>query len=180
MTGLSRVIDPQQLLVSPFFRELCEDDDLALLASGAERVTMPAGYVLMSAGDFGSAMFVLVDGRVRVSVEDEGHHRSKEVAHLGRGDLVGEMALMTGDRRRATVTTETDVTALRISKTAFEALLAQSASVSARLEGLLARRTAELDKVVAELAAEPQSLAERVAQAVGRIGRPRKEEDADS
>ncbi len=165
------MIDPHQLLISPFFRELCEEEELSILASGAELFTVPAGYVLMSAGDFGAAMFVLVEGTVRVSVDDEGHHHSKEVAHLGRGDLVGEMALMTGDRRRATVTTETDVTAIRITKTAFEGLLAHSPRVSARLEGLLARRSAELDKAVADLAAEPQSLGERVASAVGKIAR---------
>ena len=147
-----------------------------MLAAGAERQTVPAGYVLMSAGDFGSAMFVLIEGRVAVTVDAEEHHRTKEVAHLGPGDLVGEMALMTGDRRRATVTAETDVTAIRITKTAFEGLLAHSPTVSSRLEGLLARRSAELDEAVAELA-EPQSLGERVASAVSRIAKLRRGED---
>jgi CRP-like cAMP-binding protein len=169
------VIDPQHLLVSPFFRELCEEDELSILAGGAELLTVPAGYVLMSAGDFGAAMYVIVDGRLRVSVDDAGRHRRKEVAHLGRGDLVGEMALMTGDRRRATVTAETEVTVIRVTKTAFESLLARSPKVSAKLDGLLTRRTQELDQAVAALA-EPQSLGERVASAVSRIARRRPNE----
>lgn len=169
------MIDQNLLLVSPFFRELCEDHELSILAGGAELLTVPAGYLLMSAGDFGSAMYVIVDGKVRVSVDDEGHHRSREVAHLGRGDLVGEMALLTGDRRRATVTAETELTVIRVTKTAFEALLATSPKVSARLDGLLARRTQELDQAVAQLA-EPQSLSERVASAVSRIARRRSTE----
>jgi CRP-like cAMP-binding protein len=162
------VIDPNKLRISPFFRELCEDHELVTLASGAELLTVPEGYVLMTAGDFGSAMFVVVEGTLAVRVESLGGHRSKDVAHIGPGDLVGEMALMTGDRRRATVTTETPVTAIRITKTAFEALLAQSPAVADRLEGLLARRAAELDTAEAELA-QPQSLGERVASAVSRL-----------
>ena len=83
----------------------------------AERMDLtfiPAGTVVIRQGDPADALFVVVNGLLRVSVRrDEGEVM---VAEVGRGDLVGEMALLTNDPRSATVTTTRDSYLLRFSK----------------------------------------------------------------
>jgi CRP-like cAMP-binding protein len=90
-------------------------------------------------------MFVLVDGKVTVSV----HLRAGEerVATLGAGNIVGEMSLLTGARRSATVTATRPVSALEIAKPALEELLTGSPGLIARFAEMVEQRQAEIDNI---------------------------------
>src|SRR5712691_11412571 len=110
------MIDAREVFARiPFFAEVLSPADLDGLAAKARECLFPPGAVLMQEEDFGSSMFALVEGEVSVSVDD-GYGRSDHVATLSAGDIVGEMSLMTGARRSATVTAVTSVTALEITK----------------------------------------------------------------
>jgi CRP-like cAMP-binding protein len=77
-----------------------------LLASRMEEVTLPAGESLARPGDFGWAMYTIVEGSVDVSAAD-----GTPIATLGPGDVFGEVALLRAGRRMATVVTRTPLRA---------------------------------------------------------------------
>jgi CRP/FNR family cyclic AMP-dependent transcriptional regulator len=90
----------------------CSRDDVTALVDAGGPFTLPAGWPLAEQGIPADAVYVLTDGEARVFYVRE------QVATLGPGDIVGEMALLGGGQRRATVTTATRVGGLRIENTA--------------------------------------------------------------
>jgi CRP/FNR family transcriptional regulator, cyclic AMP receptor protein len=146
-------IDAHAVLAAiPLFAETLNARQLDHLAAQCEPAFFPAGTFIISEGDFGDSMFAIVDGEVTVSLHDE---RGEEhgVALLKPGDIVGEMSLLTGMRRRATVMAKTDVTALEITKPALEEMFARAPDLIDRFGVVLAKREAELDQVAADAAA---------------------------
>lgn len=137
----------------PLFAEVLDEALLHALAAKSRAVTFTPGMTLMAEGDFGSTMFAIAVGDVSVTATGrKGDER--EVAGLGPGDIVGEMSLMTGQRRTATVTAETDVQAIEISKVALEDVLMRAPELIDQFGAVLARRQAERDRAVADSAAE--------------------------
>jgi CRP/FNR family transcriptional regulator, cyclic AMP receptor protein len=100
-----------QLVTYPTFAK-CDRDDIAALVDAGGPFTLPAGWPLVEQGIPADAVYVLTEGEARVFYVRE------QVATLGPGDIVGEMALLGGGQRRATVTTATRVTGLRVENTA--------------------------------------------------------------
>lgn len=84
-------------------------------------ISIPRGETLFRDGDPEDGMFLLVYGRVRV-VKHENRHSKRVVAELGRGEIVGEMALFTGSPRTATVYAIRDTELVKFTKSAFEKL----------------------------------------------------------
>ena len=93
----------------------------------------------------GDSMFVIVSGEVDVSVGDDAGGGARRLALLGPGEIVGEMSLMTGARRSATVTAVTAVTTLEVTKAAIEPILNAAPALVERFAAMLERRQAELD-----------------------------------
>jgi CRP-like cAMP-binding protein len=124
-------------------------DQLDALAAQCAPVFFPAGAVVMRQGDFGASMFGIVEGVVSVSFTDQ-LDRETELTQLRAGNVVGEMALLTGDPRTATVRALTDVSALEITKPALEQAFVDSPDLVERLAEVLAFRKAMLDKVAAD------------------------------
>lgn len=77
------------------------------------RVDLPGGSVLFEAGDEGDSLYVIARGRLRVQVGDGD---GAIVHELGPDQTVGEMALLTGDRRHGTVTAIRDSVLYRLSQ----------------------------------------------------------------
>jgi CRP-like cAMP-binding protein len=89
-----------------------------------ERLT--AGTVLFREGDRATGCYIVLDGRVRVSL-DRGP-RPKQLAMLGRGELIGQMALLDGSRRSATCTAAEASTVLKLDREEFDMLFRSGAS----------------------------------------------------
>jgi predicted acylesterase/phospholipase RssA/CRP-like cAMP-binding protein len=87
-----------------------------------EILTLASGDALFRQGDPGDALFVILSGRVRILVET-GDGRMVRVAELGRGETVGEMAVISGEARSATVVAIRDSHLARLSRERFERLL---------------------------------------------------------
>jgi small-conductance mechanosensitive channel len=110
------------------------------------RLCRPAEFVrganLMVQGDSAASMFIILEGAARVSVLGQNND-PREVAVLATGDVVGEMSLMTGAPRNATVTALTRVRVLEITKEPIEALLKKSPELLQRFGHVLAKREEE-------------------------------------
>jgi CRP-like cAMP-binding protein len=144
------MVDPGEVLATvPLLSEVLDPVQLDRLGAKCHVVIFPARSLLMTEGDFGTSMFALVEGSVAVTLGDR-RGREHGVAELGAGDIVGEMSLMTGARRSATVTAVTDVVALEITKVALEEILARAPDLIDSFGAVLARRQAELSRAAAD------------------------------
>jgi len=95
--------------------------------------------VLFRQGDAGDSLFIIVRGLVQV-IRGHGEEGEQEIAVMGHGQCVGEMALLSGDARSATVKAATELTALRLAKEDFDELLLKHPSLSVHFAALLASR----------------------------------------
>jgi len=73
------------------------DDELANVAAHFTEVHVRSGDALTHEDEYGATFYIVLDGQVRVKIHDEA------VVDLGPGDHFGEVALVTGERRNATV-----------------------------------------------------------------------------
>jgi CRP/FNR family cyclic AMP-dependent transcriptional regulator len=129
----------EMLRAVPLFASM-RPKDLESLGRLADTIDLPAGKTLMRQGDHGGEMFVISSGSV--AVEREG----RRVATLGRGETVGEMALLSEAPRRATVTTLEATTVFAIQHREFHTLMNDSAELRNCIFENLAKRVLELDQ----------------------------------
>jgi CRP-like cAMP-binding protein/ribonuclease BN (tRNA processing enzyme) len=101
------------------------------------------GEVIIREGDIGDRFYIIVDGKVDVTLKDE----PVKVATLGKGDCFGEMALLTQRRRTATVTAASIVQLFSFTEDTLQELLQKAPSVSYHLGILAKRRTMELSQI---------------------------------
>jgi CRP-like cAMP-binding protein len=87
---------------------------------------LKAGEVLFRAGDAGDALYIVAHGKVEVltDVAPEGKASGSAIAVLGEGNAFGEMSLLSGGPRTATIRAVEDTDLLRIGKQDFERLVA--------------------------------------------------------
>ena len=97
--------------------------ELETVARLADEIDIPAGKVLMRQGEIGREMFVIASGSV--VVERDG----LEVARVGPGDVVGEVALLSEGPRTATATAAEPTTAFVLAHREFHSLMDMSAEV---------------------------------------------------
>jgi len=118
-------------------------EETGMLAQAAVRHVFAPGEAVIRAGDEGSSMFVVHNGRVQVQINENG--RPRPVATLNEGDFFGEMALFTGEPRTANVVALEETEVLEIGHAAMKRLfdtnpdLVESLSfiISERREGLV-------------------------------------------
>lgn len=125
-----------------FFNVVLSAEELDQVAAAARPVNFKRGEVLLRQRDLGTIMYVLVSGTVTVSVHAPGG--DDVVATLEPGEVVGEMAVITGERRSATVTAKRKVTAVEIDKDALAPLLAAAPKLAERFAAMIEQRHAEL------------------------------------
>ncbi|HVH53128.1 MAG TPA: cyclic nucleotide-binding domain-containing protein [Actinomycetota bacterium] len=112
---------------------------LGRVAALTEEITYNAGRVIVEKDTPGRAFYVIVDGMARV-VKGQIVTARRE-AELGPGDFFGELALLDGERRAATVIATTDLTTIRIERTDFRRLLREEPELALKLLEGMARRT---------------------------------------
>ena len=112
-----------------------------------EPALFPAGKVIMSAGAAGAFMYVVLDGRVAISVG------TRIVERVGSGGMFGEMALVDRSARAATATAETDCSLLAINRTDFLDLVRAKPAFGASLLKSIALRMQQLALQVAQMPA---------------------------
>jgi MFS family permease len=113
--------------------------ELEGLARALVPVEFEDGATVMTEGEPGDRFYAIADGRVRVS------KGGQEVATLGRGDGVGEIALIEDVPRTATVVALTDVSLYSLEKEPFVLALTGHAPAARAADDLVAQRLAELE-----------------------------------
>jgi CPA1 family monovalent cation:H+ antiporter len=112
----------------------CSSRELQVIARLVDETLVPAGTVLTRQHTPGHECFVIVEGAAVVRIG------GAEVAELGPGDIVGEMALLESEPRTATVVTTTRSRLLVMTRRTFTAVLDSSPHVARRVMRTLARR----------------------------------------
>ena len=113
------------------------------IALDAPAAVYGAGEMIVRQGDAGQSMFVLLDGEVRVVLEP----KRNEVARIQRGGYFGEMSLLTGDPRSATVLAEGDVTVVEIGAELFRRVIAAHPEAIEKIGMAVLVRRGELDQI---------------------------------
>lgn len=116
-----------------FFRALPPGEAQALVPY-VEELRFAAGAEIFHKGDQGDALYLITDGEARVLDGDE------ELARLGAGAVFGEMALLTGEARNATVVATGELRAYRLARNDFNHLLAHSPKLTEAVQRLVAER----------------------------------------
>lgn len=121
-------------------------DALEALAQVAKIRTYSAGELVVRQGDTGTELFLVKRGEVVVMLEREGaaHH---QLARLGPGRVFGEVALMTGERRTATIEALRETTLLVIDEADFREVMQRSPELKLRISELLSERQAQLASI---------------------------------
>lgn len=125
-----------------FFGSVLDSDALDALALSAKPVQFARGDRLMREGELGQSLFIVAEGSVGVAIHERGGDR--QVAKLGPGDIVGEMSLLTGARRSATVTALGKVAAFEITKQGLEPILANSPALVQKFAAMMEQRLGEI------------------------------------
>ena len=112
--------------------------NLARLTPNFEQLHVKSGEIVLRHGDTWDALYIIIEGIVRVFLPPGG--KTREIACMGPGDCFGEMALLTGEPGSADIEATTDLTLLRLSKECFDKLIRKHQSLGVNLAGLLASR----------------------------------------
>ena len=138
----------------PLF-ENCAERDLGEIAAIMVEATRPAGSYLTRQGRDGGLMFVLVEGEAEVIAGDEtarpgadqtdGTAAGRVIGRLRPGDVVGELSLIDGKARSASVRALSDVTVLEIVSDDFRELVDRSPGFVLSLLKALSLRVRDMD-----------------------------------
>jgi CRP-like cAMP-binding protein len=118
----------------------CTDEELRRIADISRIVETPVGTVVTQMGTPGDSFFFLIDGRVSVQTPvGPGEPMTP-------GDFFGEMSLLDGEPRSATVTAITDLRMLVVDRTHFWRLLNETPDLVRRILVVLSRRVRRLER----------------------------------
>ena len=115
----------------------CSKKELQSVAGLCTPLSLEEGFVLTTEGTPGLQCFVIVDGTARVTIG------GRKVGDIGPGECVGEMALLDGGPRSATVTAESPMNVYALSVSEFRSLLKVSPTILGKIATSLARRLRE-------------------------------------
>lgn len=127
--------------VVPLFAPLSEDEKQEL-ARGLKYAPFAHGEVVTRQGDEGHWLYLLEDGVASVRLSDGLAER--EVAKMSGGSFFGEMSLLTGEPRSATVIAETDVECFRLDKATFQRVIEKRPELMKEVAARLAERRENL------------------------------------
>jgi CRP/FNR family transcriptional regulator, cyclic AMP receptor protein len=126
-------MNADRLRTIPLFEGL-SSKEREQIARWADEVDVPAGKHLLDQGRFAYEFFVIEDGTAEVR---QDRH---PIATLGPGDVVGEIALLEGSVRSATIETLTRVRAIVMDPRAFASMMSGVPKVAERIRGIARQR----------------------------------------
>ncbi|MEQ8824319.1 MAG: Crp/Fnr family transcriptional regulator [Filomicrobium sp.] len=131
-----------------------DEESCAAIAKEMRPVSFSNGQVIFARGDEGKDVYLVADGRVRLSVlTAEG--RELSFAHAEAGSLFGEIAMIDGGLRTADATAATKVAAYSLSRSAFQRVLESHSTVAESMLKFLCQRLREADQQLEAIALCP-------------------------
>jgi CRP/FNR family transcriptional regulator, cyclic AMP receptor protein len=122
--------------------ESCSKRQLRAISRIAAVLETPAGQVLARVGEPGDHFFFIIDGAARAEVPPQSHHR------VGPGEFFGEMSLLDGGPRSATVVADTPIRLLVVHRRDFWKLLKEAPGLTEQILVTLSRRVRRIEKAV--------------------------------
>jgi len=104
----------------------CSNKELTTIARAVKDIDHPAGTVIAREGDPGIGLFIIAEGTTDVTIG--GRRKAK----LGPGDFFGEIALLDGGPRTATVTATSDVKLLGLTEWVFRGLMIEHPAIAVK------------------------------------------------
>lgn len=136
--GLTATVRPNRLRAIPLFAELA-DEALIDLAAAFDSEPFDPGDVVFKEGEPGASFYVVARGAVDV-ISGLGGEDERIIAQLGDGDFFGEMAILSHQRRNASVRSRGRSTLLRLDRRSFQSFLATSPESRRIVEAVAAQR----------------------------------------
>ena len=134
----------QTLAQVPLFKDLAPRE-LQLVGANCREREYAAGDVLLRQGETGVGLFVITEGRVRVTQHRDGG-QEYELALLGKGDVVGEMSLLDDLPRSATATALESTKALVLPVWDFRAVVREAPEIGIKLLAVMSRRLRQAEQ----------------------------------
>jgi NTE family protein len=128
----------RQLSSVPLLSAL-DESALSAFEAQLDSLSLPGGGILFREGEVGTALYIVAAGSLGVAVRGEDGH-DVLVARVQAGETVGEMALLDGGLRSATVFAPRDTELLRLERRSYERLIQQHPRSMLPLMSLLVRR----------------------------------------
>ncbi|MEK6753657.1 MAG: cyclic nucleotide-binding domain-containing protein [Chloroflexota bacterium] len=122
------------------------DDELQEMASLTQICTYPPGHILCHEGAYEDTFYIIAEGNAAISKKISAEDGERILRIAGKGDLIGEMALIQNVPRSATVRTTTDCTLLEMDKEDFETMLSRSPSMAINIIRITLDRMRENDQ----------------------------------
>jgi signal transduction histidine kinase len=138
-------MNPADLRTFPLFGGL-SDEALERIVEGATPLELAPGEVLVDEGALGDCVYLLLSGQVDVS--KRSGERDLVIATRGPGEIIGELAVIQGGYRAATVRATQPTRALRISGALFEETLLPSPGVAPRLLKIALQRLRNMEQML--------------------------------
>jgi CRP-like cAMP-binding protein len=142
------VVDQElkELQASTLFSSF-EREALVEILTSTELRSFDEGDIIVTEGEEGSSLFLIVGGTVKVFTRtDDGSN--VPLAELGPGDFFGEVSLLTGKPRTATITAGTEVTAIELDRASVDRIAAGHPEVRKVLEDFYKRRAQDTVEAV--------------------------------
>lgn len=121
-------------------------EHLRMLARLAATRTFTQGKKIIQQGEPGAGLFVILDGTVEVTVKPDATSPEIKITTLSRGDFFGEMALIDGYPRSATITALTDTRVVELGRWVFLDAMRREPAIGVALVPILTRRIRELEQ----------------------------------
>ena len=136
----------KELQASALFSSF-EREALVEIITSTELRSYDQGDIIVTEGEAGSSLFLVVGGTVKVftRIEDGGN---MPLAELGPGDFFGEVSLLTGRPRTATITASTEVTAIELDRVSLDRIAEGHPEVGKVLEDFYERRAKDTVEAV--------------------------------
>ena len=138
---------PEEILSwEPFLKRIpllagLSSSEISRVASRMQLLSLPKGSTLYSQGDEGDALYIIASGQARKIAHDQGGETV--IGFLGRGDTLGEIGLLTGERRTSTARLDTTCEFLKLLRKDFEEVLRENPSILLHLSRTISRRLVE-------------------------------------
>lgn len=133
---MSKTSYHKYLRAVPLFSDV-DEHHLDVIGSAVTELTVAAGDILMRAGSTSREMVIVLDGELSVKLGDT------EIATIETGGFAGEMGLLAGRPRNATVAAKTDTRILHIDSRSFDNVLHEAPQIAVKMLPVVAKRVVE-------------------------------------
>jgi small-conductance mechanosensitive channel/CRP-like cAMP-binding protein len=146
------------------------EDELNEVAERLQYAPFARGDVITKQGNIAHWLYIVAFGEVEVRYEPASGG-AQVLATIRSGQFFGEMALLTGDARSATVVAKTDVECYRLDRASFQGLLLSRPEIAEGMSRVIGSRKPELEKVREAFATAPQPVVAESADLLRKIQR---------